>query len=54
MREGLAYAPVSGWGENPPANLEGLTFKAPQGARYRVYVDVDGVYVTSGLTLILR
>lgn len=47
-------APVIGWGENPPANLAGLTFKAPQGARYRVFVDVDGVYVTSGLTLILR
>ena len=47
-------APVIGWGENPPANLAGLTFKAPLGARYRVFVDVDGVYVTSGLTLILR
>ncbi len=46
--------PVIFWGDQKPANWSTLTFKAPLGARYRVRKDEDGVYVESGLIVILR
>lgn len=50
-----AHTPVVSWPlETPPDNLGTLTFQAPRGARYTVVKGDDGIYIETGLFIIVR